>query len=259
MFCAWVFLETTNGVRLRKETSTRLNAEFIVIFLLHNLQMMNQEKYMFHQDLCRLSEDKSSRPMALADKRAYSFFKRTFDLFGAFLCTLLFCVPMLIIALAIYVESRGPIIFKQQRIGQYGNLFYIYKFRSLKLETPDNISAKKLVNRSQYNTRVGRVIRTFSLDELPQLFNIIKGDMSFVGFRPVCTSEIALNQLRAEAGILEMKPGLTGLAQIQGREKLSDIDKVMIEMEYLRVRSIWFDLKCIIKTIPIVLKHENVL
>lgn len=158
----------------------------------------------------------------------------------------------LIIALIIYIEDGSPIFFKQKRIGVNYSLFNIYKFRTMKKGTP-NVATHLLENPESYLLKIGKVLRKLSLDELPNLINIIKGEMVFVGPRPALYNQDDLMALRVSAGIDKLKPGITGWAQINGRDEISIHAKVALEKEYLDRRSAWFDVVILVKTFSRVL------
>lgn len=183
--------------------------------------------------------------------------KRTIDFVLSLVAIIIFIVPMIIVAICIKVESKGPILFKQQRVGIHQNLFEIYKFRSMFTETP-NVSTEDLGDPSVYITKVGKFIRKTSLDELPQLFNILKGDMSIVGPRPALFNQYDLIDMREKVNIHSVRPGLTGYAQVMGRDFISDEEKVQYDKYYVDHRSSWFDLKIIWMTFFSVLKSEGV-
>lgn len=187
----------------------------------------------------------------------YNISKRIIDVVGA-LCGIIVFLPIFIItSILIKLESKGSIIFKQIRVGKDSRPFYIYKFRSMKTDAP-NIATNDLKNPEMYITRVGRIIRKTSIDELPQLFNILKGDMSIVGPRPVIEKERDLLQLRRECYVDRIKPGVTGWAQINGRDNLDVEEKVKYDKEYLYNRSIKFDVYIIFKTFTKVLKGSDI-
>ena len=163
----------------------------------------------------------------------------------------------LIVAILIKLDSKGPVIFKQTRIGKDSKPFNIYKFRSMKVETP-NLSTEEFKNASDFITRVGKFIRKTSIDELPQLVNILKGDMSIVGPRPVIEKEVRLLELRKECKVDSILPGITGLAQINGRDHVDDYQKVKYDFEYLVKRNLVLDIKIIINTILKVIKSEGI-
>lgn len=163
----------------------------------------------------------------------------------------------LAIGLVIFIEDGSPIFFKQKRVGVNYTFFYIYKFRSMKKETP-NVATHLLHNPEQYLLTIGRTLRKLSLDELPNLINIIKGEMVFVGPRPALYNQDDLMTLRVEKGVDKLKPGITGWAQINGRDEISIEDKVEFEKEYLERRSFWFDVVIIVKTLMSVLGSKGV-
>ncbi len=163
----------------------------------------------------------------------------------------------LAVALAIFIEDGSPIFFKQKRVGVNNTLFNIYKFRSMKKNTP-NVATHLLKNPESYLLRIGGVLRKLSLDELPNLINIIKGEMVFVGPRPALYNQDDLMALRVAAGVDKLKPGITGWAQINGRDEISIEAKVALEKEYLRRKSVWFDMVIVVKTFMSVLFSEGV-
>lgn len=187
----------------------------------------------------------------------YEFFKRTIDLIGAII-GIIFCIPLfIIIGILIKLESSGPIIFKQERVGKNNEIFYIYKFRSMKTSAP-NKSTAEFLDSHLYITKTGKFIRKTSIDELPQFFNILKGDMSFIGPRPVIETEYDLIYLRDEYGINKLKPGVTGWAQVNGRDSITNSEKCSYDYEYLINRSFVFDIKILIKTIKSVITAEDI-
>jgi O-antigen biosynthesis protein WbqP len=165
----------------------------------------------------------------------------------AFLLIIIFSPIFIIVALIILLEDGFPVFFTQKRVGINYTFFNIYKFRSMKKNTP-NVATHLLTNPDQYLLRIGTFIRKTSLDELPNLINIIKGEMVFVGPRPALYNQDDLMQLRVEAGIHKLKPGITGWAQINGRDDISIEKKVQLEQEYINKRSTLFDIKIMIKT-----------
>ncbi len=185
------------------------------------------------------------------------FWKRALDLMLSGLGLIVFSIPMLIVAVIIKMEDAGPVIFSQERVGIYKKTFTIYKFRSMKLSTP-NVATDLLTDPEQYITKIGKFIRKTSIDELPQLWNIFKGDMSFVGPRPALGSQWELIALRDQYGANDVLPGLTGWAQINGRDELEIAVKARLDGEYAEKISFGFDWKCFFGTFGAVLKCEGV-
>jgi O-antigen biosynthesis protein WbqP len=163
----------------------------------------------------------------------------------------------LLVSLAILIEDGFPIFFTQKRVGINYTFFNIYKFRSMKKNTP-NVATHLLTNPDQYLLRIGKFIRKTSLDELPNLINIIKGEMVFVGPRPALYNQDDLMTLRVATGVDKLKPGITGWAQINGRDGISIEKKVQLEQEYMNKRSTLFDIEIIIKTFTNVLFSKGV-
>lgn len=177
-----------------------------------------------------------------------------------FIAVLLFLVLLplyLAVALAIFIEDGVPVFFTQKRVGINYSFFYIFKFRSMKKNTP-NVATHLLTNPDQYLLKIGKFIRRTSLDELPNLINIIKGEMVFVGPRPALYNQDDLMVLRLATGVDKLKPGITGWAQINGRDDISIEKKVELEQEYLHRRSTLLDIEIIIKTFTNVLFSKGV-
>ena len=187
----------------------------------------------------------------------YSISKRTMDIVSSFVGLILLSPLFLLVAILIKLDSKGPIIFKQIRIGKDSKPFYIYKFRSMKIDAP-NLSTEEFINASDFTTKVGKFIRKTSIDELPQLVNILKGDMSIVGPRPVIEREVRLLELRKECNVDSILPGITGLAQINGRDNIDDYEKLKYDFEYLSKRNLVLDIKIIINTVLKVAKSEGI-
>ena len=174
------------------------------------------------------------------------------------LILLLILSPLfLLVAISIFIEDGMPIFFKQKRVGINYTYFNIYKFRSMKKNTP-NVATHLLENPGQYLLKIGGLLRKLSLDELPNLINIIKGEMVFVGPRPALYNQDDLMALRVAAGVDQLKPGITGWAQINGRDDISIEKKVQLEHEYMYRRSTVFDIEIIIKTFTNVLGSKGV-
>lgn len=188
----------------------------------------------------------------------YAFFKRAFDIFCSFISIILLGIPMIIVSIAIKIDSKGPILFKQERIGKNKKRFKILKFRSMYIDTDPNAPTHKLNDAKSHITKVGRFIRKTSIDELPQLFNILIGNMSFVGPRPALWNQDDLIQERDKYNANSIRPGLTGLAQISGRDELSIAEKARIDGEYMKKRGFFYDISIIFKTFSSVLHHKGV-
>ena len=172
---------------------------------------------------------------------------------------LLICLApiFLLVALFIIIEDGYPIFFKQKRVGINSSFFSIYKFRSMKKDTP-NVATHLLTNPERYLLKIGAFIRKTSLDEFPNLINIIKGEMVFVGPRPALYNQDDLMNLRVTAGVDQLKPGITGWAQINGRDEISIEEKVKFEKEYLEKKSLLFDVKILWLTFLKVLKKDGI-
>lgn len=183
--------------------------------------------------------------------------KRLFDIILGFIAITIFIFPIFVISVVIKLDSKGPVLFKQKRVGKDGEYFEIYKFRSMYVGTP-NISTEALDNPSNYITPIGRFIRKTSLDEIPQIFNILKGDMSIVGPRPALYNQYDLVEMRNNLAINTIRPGLTGYAQVMGRDLISDEKKVEYDYYYLKHMTLFFDLKIIWMTFFKVLKADGV-
>ncbi len=174
--------------------------------------------------------------------------KRFCDFVFSFILILVLIPVFLLIGIIIKITSRGPVLFKQRRIGKGKKEFYIYKYRTMYLETPKNMPTHLLESPEKYITPVGKILRKTSLDELPQLYNILKGEMSFVGPRPALYNQYDLISLRDEYHVNEVRPGVTGWAQINGRDELEIPEKVKFDSDYIKLQSLWFDIKIIFIT-----------
>jgi len=183
--------------------------------------------------------------------------KRVLDLFLALAALVLLCVPLLGVALLVRLTSRGPALYWSDRVGRNNIIYRMPKFRSMRLETPA-VATHLLNDPQRYLTPIGSFLRKSSLDELPQLWNIIKGDMSFVGPRPALFNQDDLIALRKQYGVDQLLPGLTGWAQINGRDELPIPQKVALDVEYMKRQSLGFDLKIIFLTAMKVMRRESV-
>lgn len=185
------------------------------------------------------------------------FFKRMIDIVLSLLGIVVLAIPMAVVAIIIKIDDPGPALFKQKRVGIHKTEFQLYKFRSMKLNTP-NLPTHLLENPDQYFIGIGKTIRKLSIDELPQLFNILRGDMSIIGPRPCLRSQEDLIAERDKYGANDVRPGLTGWAQINGRDELEIDVKARYDGEYVEKMSFAFDVKCFFGTITSVLRQEGV-
>ena len=214
----------------------------------------------------KISLEKMHSQFFCADKVIYKFtksqkvyfiFKRFFDVLFSLIAVIFLSPLFLFLSIMIKITSRGPIIFSQERIGQFGKGINIYKFRTMKLKAPKSKATNDFNNADEYITKFGKFLRATSLDEMPQLFNVIKGDMSIVGPRPLILDEIFIHKLREKNDVYLIKPGITGLAQVNGRDFLDAKDKVDFDTKYLHNMSLKLDLAIFIKSIIVVFKQEN--
>lgn len=187
------------------------------------------------------------------------FIKRCLDFLLSFLGLLLILLPFFALAAWIKLDSDGPVFFKQKRVGLHKKHFTILKFRTMRTDTPDNVPTHLLENPAQWITRSGRFLRKTSLDELPQIFNILIGDMSIIGPRPALWNQYDLIAERDQYGANDVRPGLTGWAQINGRDELEIPVKAKFDGEYVQRMSFFFDCKCFFGTVLSVLKHDGVI
>lgn len=183
--------------------------------------------------------------------------KRLFDITVSLIALILLCPLLLLVSLMIFVDDGSPVIFKQSRVGKDNQLFNIYKFRTMKRDTV-NVASAELENPDACITKTGRFLRKSSLDELPQLVNILKGDMSFVGPRPLIPEESEIRELRAKYNVYSVRPGMTGLAQINGRDTITDEEKAAFDKQYVESRSFFGDIGIIIRTALIVISGKDI-
>jgi O-antigen biosynthesis protein WbqP len=186
-----------------------------------------------------------------------TFMKRLFDLFICINASLLLLPFFILITFAVRITSRGPALYLSDRVGLGNNIFKMPKFRTMKINTPA-VATHLLADPDRYLTPIGSFLRKTSLDELPQLWSIMKGDMSFVGPRPALFNQDDLIELRTQCGVHELVPGLTGWAQINGRDELPIPDKVKLDVEYLERQSFWFDIKILWLTFIKVVRRDGV-
>lgn len=187
------------------------------------------------------------------------FFKRFFDIIFSLIAIVVFAIPMLIIALIIKIDSpRESIFFKQVRVGKNDVPFTILKFRSMSKDAPHQVATENFENPEQYITKVGKVLRKTSLDELPQLFNVLKGDMSVIGPRPLIPQETNVLAMRDEYGASRILPGITGLAQVHGRDEVTDESKAAYDGKYALNVSMLLDLSIFCRTVFDVVRSRGV-
>ena len=185
------------------------------------------------------------------------FFKRLIDIVISFIAIIVLLIPFVLISLLILITNPGPVFFRQKRFGKNKKMFKILKFRTMKVDTPD-LPTDKIKNPEQYITRIGRILRKTSLDELPQVFNIFVGQMSFIGPRPALWNQTELIKLRDRVGANDIRPGLSGWAQINGRDEIPEKKKAELDGEYVKKMSFWFDIKCFFGTFIKVFKREGI-
>ncbi len=193
----------------------------------------------------------------LFDVIEHFIMKRMFDLTLALMCAILLVLPVLLVALAVKLSSRGPALYWSGRVGRYNRIFRMPKFRSMRVDTPA-VATHLLKDPKVYLTPIGSFLRKSSLDELPQLWSILVGDMSFVGPRPALFNQDDLVALRTAEGVHELVPGLTGWAQVNGRDELPIPEKVKLDIEYLQRQSFWFDLRILWLTAVKVIRRDGV-
>ena len=183
--------------------------------------------------------------------------KRIFDLLLGVTVTALLAAPMLLIYIAVRLSSKGPALYWSERVGKNNEIFKMPKFRSMLKDTPA-LATHLLGNPDVHLSPIGGFLRSSSLDEIPQLFSVLKGDMSFLGPRPALFNQDDLIALRTEKGVNKLLPGITGWAQVNGRDELSIPEKVALDVEYLNRQSFWFDIKILCMTFLKVVKRDGV-
>ena len=188
----------------------------------------------------------------------YKYIKRLGDIVLAFVGAVVLSPVFLILALLIKLDSKGPVLFKQKRVGLHKTYFMIYKFRTMRIDTPKDIPTHMLEDPGRYITRMGRFLRKTSLDELPQVFNILFGHMSVIGPRPALWNQDDLIKERDKYGANEIRPGLTGWAQVNGRDELTVSVKAGFDGEYVRRMGFLFDCRCFLMTIARVIKGDGI-
>lgn len=190
--------------------------------------------------------------------RFYCKVKRFVDVLCALIGICLLLVPIAVIAAVVYIDNPGKVFFSQYRVGRYGKRFKLYKFRTMKADTPKYMATMELENPEQYITKVGFFLRKYSLDEIPQLFNVLKGDMSLVGPRPLISDEYEIHAMRLRFGVYNIRPGVTGLAQINGRDLVTPEEKVRWDVQYLHEFGPAMDMKILLGTLPKIVDGHDV-
>ncbi len=188
----------------------------------------------------------------------YSAVKRLIDFIAALFILLFAAIPMLAVALAVKLTSRGPAVFRQPRVGRNGELFNCLKFRSMYTDAPNSCASADLEKADAYITPVGNILRKTSLDELPQIINILKGEMSFIGPRPLIPEETYIHSERKRLGVYILRPGISGLAQVSGRDLVPPDEKVRFDSEYLKHIGLAQDIRTIFKTIFNVPREKDI-
>ena len=191
------------------------------------------------------------------DRKLVKLMKRIFDLLAALGLMMILAPLFLLVVLAVRLTAVGPVLFRTQRVGKGNKLFTMYKFRTMQMDTPQ-VATHLLKEPDQFLTPIGKILRRTSLDELPQLINVVRGEMSLVGPRPALFNQDDLIALRTAGGVHEMTPGVTGWAQVNGRDELPISEKVKLDEWYLKNRSFWLDLKIVGMTIFKVIRKEGV-
>ncbi|MBO5889412.1 MAG: sugar transferase [Clostridia bacterium] len=187
----------------------------------------------------------------------YKFVKRCFDFFVSFFAIIVLLPLFIILGIAIKIDSKGPILFKQVRVGKNKKSFNIYKFRSMRIDAPHDEMTSQFANPEDYYTKVGKFLRKLSLDELPQLFNVLCNKMSIIGYRPLIEKEEKCNNLREKLGVFEFKPGISGYAQVHGRDDVYYKNKAIMDAEYVKKASICFDVKLMFQTVAVVFTKKG--
>ena len=190
--------------------------------------------------------------------RVYPFGKRGLDVLVSLIFLIAATPVFFVVAFGIRLTSRGPILFRQVRVGRHLEPFLLYKFRTMSPCAPRDLATAAMATPERYTTRFGRFLRRTSLDELPQLINVLRGDMSLLGPRPVVLSEVELIAARATRGVYAVRPGMSGLAQISGRDRLSDAEKTALDCAYVRQMSFLGDLRLLCATLAAVLSRRDV-
>lgn len=188
----------------------------------------------------------------------YKKAKRVFDVLFSVICLFLLSPLLLLLLIIIRIDSKGPPIFRQERVGRYGNTFFIYKLRTMKTTAPRDVATKDLLDADSHITRVGHILRKTSIDELPQLFNILRGDMSLIGPRPLVPGEGIIHEERIKRGAYNVRPGITGWAQVNGRDCVDPETKAELDAAYANHVTFLMDLKIVVFSVFCVLTARGV-
>lgn len=191
------------------------------------------------------------------NKYVYSFIKRLFDIFVSFFLLVFFAIPFLIIGIIVKCDTKSSAIFKGRRVGKDGKVFNCWKFRSMRSDAPKEEATSLFKDASNYITKSGRVLRKTSIDELPQLINVLTGKMSIIGYRPLITTEVNCNEMRNALGVFRMKPGISGFAQVKGRDDVYYKNKAILDSYYVDNASLWMDIKIIIESVFVVVSRRG--
>lgn len=191
-------------------------------------------------------------------KRPYRYVKRGLDILLSAAGLVVLILPLLLVSLLVYIDDPGHVIFSQYRVGLHGKRFKLYKLRTMRADTPKYLSTQEVDDPDKYITRVGRVLRKLSIDELPQLFNVLKGNMSLVGPRPLISDEYEIHEMRTKFGVYNVRPGVTGLAQVNGRDTVTAVDKVRWDVKYLQRYGLGTDARILLCTVPRVFGETDI-
>lgn len=238
----------------RADVATEFVAEDEVTLVVDSKAFDHTKKYSdeFYEDYILNFEQNTKK------RWFYRFMKRFFDITVSLFAMILLAPVFLIIAVVIRCDSKGPAIFAHDRIGKDGKPFRCYKFRSMYVTAPPSTATSVLKDPDQYYTRVGRVLRRTSLDELPQLFSVFIGKMSIIGYRPLVVTEEKCNKMRQRLGVFVMRPGISGYAQVNGRDDVYYKNKAIMDAYYVKHASLGLDIKLLFQTVGVVLKRKGV-
>ena len=217
--------------------------------------MINEMNY---QNVSNIQEQEISKITIRWNQKVYYVFKSFCDILISFVALVILLPLFIVVAVAIKIDSKGPVFFVFNRVGQNGKNFKCFKFRSMAITAKPDSASNEFVQISQI-TKVGKFLRKTSIDELPQLINVLFGQMNLIGYRPVLRNEKILNNLRTQYGVYQLKPGITGYAQVNGRDLLGDDPEKKSELDayYLKNISPWLDIKILFKTVIVVLNKEG--